>query len=413
MSTTFTVGNVNLGQHSPQTWTTDGERIRMSGTIQGFSANSALVAAGQVNGLLNNPDEQAVPVIPSSDSSLSGYYRVVGGGLELGPEFYRSWWAPYTLELEELPGFASPLLESRILGALRANAHSVAVGTTVPWWATPTDATMDWVADSTTATRVGASGSMRIQYTTDGTLLYDRTQTWQCAAGDYYDGAAVIEVTYDGTNWVRAAGRRIGNAVAASAFGWRLNNGLVRVTYGGGDGLLSVQHYFSGAWVTAKIYKLTYGGVSTALGAITSITIMRNSPEVSTVRLTVEGPAANAARVNVDLTLRRGAIWVTGLATSSWTSTALGIVRNTTEAATAHTAGIHATAADAAGHKYVLNTSASKTDDLTEGGFYVTASPLPFQIGYEPASATGPDTFTNQTYSYLAATTEQVRFGRR
>ena len=132
--------------------------------------------------------------------------------------------------------------------AVRTNAHSIAKGTTVPWWAVPDDATMDYVPP-----RVGHPGGrdrhLKVWYRADGTILYNRTSRWQCAAPDFYDGACRVEVT-DGTSWYALVGQRLLNTSAT--YGWRITNGLVRVSYGGGDGLLTVEHYISGAWSVSR-----------------------------------------------------------------------------------------------------------------------------------------------------------------
>lgn len=416
----LTIANVDLGTRMHASWSDDpGGQHMVTGHVTASGPVAFQVAMAQFMGIINNPDEQAVAVVPSQDSSRTGYYRVLDGHLDLSPSSLRNYSAPARLSLEALPSRYTPLIESRIYGTLRVNDHSIAKGTTVPWWASPIDATMDYTS-TTTATRAGESGSVKVGYNTSGATYYDDTFGWQCLAADYYDGAAVLEVTSDGVTWVRLPGLRTGAASAASAYGWRLNNGLVRVVYGGSAGTLSVQHYISSAWVTAKTYKITYSSSGTAIGDWKAISILRNDPACVTIRLSAELSSTYPAQVNVDVSLRRGALWIDCVATKdssvvSVTGTELGVFRTSAEAATAHTSGIHATSADAAGHKYILTTSKTKTNDLTNGGMYVATSVqvFPFMIGYEPSGASGPDTFTNQVYSWFAATREYVRFSRR
>mgnify|MGYP000847546078 CR=1 FL=1 len=430
MATTFTVGGIDLGRSSLQKWASDGQTARISGTIRESTFGGFAAAVYQVKGLLRNPDERfGVPVIPSSDPSLTGFYRVTGGDIEVIPAGMRSFWANYTLELGAVPGRASPQIESRLLGALRTNSHSIVVGSTVPWWATPTDATMDYVPGATVQTRTGDGGSVKVQYTTDGTLFLDSTRTMQCAAADYYDMSARIESS-DGTSWRVLKGREAGSVVPAVA-GWRLTNDLVRVMYGGGDGLLSVTHYSpaASAWQNEKVYKLTRGATTpTALGPFRTISILRNSPECVILRLGVEQDSTTyPAQINVDLCLRRGAMWVdvtvvrapgqVSSAESASLDFPLGVVRNTTEAGTSHTSGVHATSADAGagGGKYVLTSPTATNVDTTNGGIRqgTGVNTFQFMAGYEPASASGADTFTNQVYAYFAAVDEVMRPTRR
>lgn len=429
----LTIGNVDLGDRAHANWSdSPGGQHTVTGFLRKSSLGSFLVATAQVVGLMDNPDEDAVPVVASQDPSRPGFYRVTGGSLDIDAAAMRSFAAPLKLELEAVPGRNSPQIESRVYGTLRSNSHAIAIGSTVPWWATPGAATMDFIgwpggSAPTLTTRTADSGTVSVQSSSTGAQFYDGAFRWQCDPSDYYDGAAIIELTPDGgTTWARLPGRRIGVAVAASATGWRLNNGLVRVVYGAGDGLISVQHYMGGSWIAAKVYRVHMSSgavVGSAFGAVKSVTIIRNAPECATIRLGLEW-ADYPVQVNLDLTLRRGSLWVDGLLSLSADAAEvidfipryLGIGRNTAEAATAHTSGMHATAADAAGGKYILNTSIAKTNDLTQGAFFSTSSAttsVPFQIGYEPSGASGINTFTNQTYSWFAATNESVRFARR
>lgn len=433
MPTTFHVGGIDLGRSSPQVWTSDGTRARIRGTVRESTAGGFAAAMYQLKGLLRNVDERSgVPVVPSSDSSLAGFYRVVGGDVEVTPAGYRSYWANYTLELESLQGRASPQIESRLLGALRTNSHSIAVGTTVPWWATPTDATMDYVPGATVQTRTGEGGSVKVAYTTDGTLFLNSTRTMQCGASDYYDMCARVEV-FDGTSWRMMKGREIGSATAASTTGWRLTNDLMRVVYGGGNALLSLTHYSSAAlaWQNTKTYELTRGitgGTIQALGPFTTVSILRNAPECVILRLGVEQDSTTyPAQINVDLCLRRGAMWVDATVTrapgqvSSTESASvdfpLGVRRSSTEAGTSHTSGVHATSADAGtgGGKYILTSPTATTVDTTVGGIRqgTGVNTFQFMAGYEPSGASGANTFTNQVYSYFAAVDETMRMARR
>lgn len=411
MATTFTVAGVDLGRSGLQKWSEDGNRVRINGTIRETTAAGFSVALAQVRGILNDPDQiSGIPVIPSADSSLAGFYRVTGGGVDVTPESYRSFWANYSLELERVPGFVSPLVESRLLGGLRTNDHSIVVGDTSPWWATPTDAEQDNQGVSTAA-RAGDGGSVAFQYTSAGTVLYDRTASMRLAAGDWYDMAATIEVT-DGVTWRKLVGRETG---ATPTTGWRLNNGLTRVSYGGGNGLLSVEHHNGTSWGTAKIYKVGVEstGVLTAFNVpFTSLTVLRNAPEAVAIRL---GTGTGAAYTVIDINLRRGA-YMADCAVIYSSAGYFGVARNVTEAATALTGGIVATSADADGNKFVLSTPVAKTNDLTNGGFIadVAARVFPFAIGTQIGSgAVGICTAANLVAQYHANVTETMRLARR
>ena len=409
-----------LTLHSPSHWSVDGDNVELDGTLTADTAYKLAFLRSQVNGLVGNRDEPVVAVNWPGDVTVDGFYEVLAGGVPMPARGIAARRLNYRLRLRRVSMF--PDISSVMVGnAVRTNAHSIAKGITVPWWAVPDDATMDYIPSASSADRVTDSGTVKVWYRTDGTVLYNRTNRWACAASDYYDGACRFEVTPDGSTWVAVVGRRL-PGTPAGAEGWRITNGLVRVSYGSGAGLLKVEHYLSaaGGWVVSKTYKLTVGSTPTTIGAFRTITMRRNSPEVVTISLGLDQSTGTPAAVTVDLTLRRGALWVEGVmsrtaAAVTYLNNEMGIYRNTAEAATAHTSGLHATSADAQGGKYTLTTSLAKTNGLTQGGFYANAAvnALDFQIGYEPPSAQTVDNFTNQTYAYMAPLDESVGVARR
>lgn len=414
--------DTGLTLNSPTYWSVSGDEVDLVGALTASSLAKLVILRAQVNGLADNRDEPVVAVNWAGDVTVDGFYEVLDAQVPMPARGLAALKLDYRLRLRNLGAY--PQIESRLLGALRTNSHSIVVGSTVPWWATPTDATMDHVSGTSTATRTGDGGSIKVAYTTNGTLLYDATPTWQCDASDYYDGAAKVEVT-DGSSWYTWVGR---NIPGATLLAWRINNGLVRVTYGGGAGLFTVQHYAGGSWITAKTYRIfdTTGAVAGVAisGTPQTVTVLRNSPECVSIRIGWEFVAGYPAPIYLDLTLRRGSLWVDGALVitdgfvgllNSIGPVHLGIGRDTAEAAATHTSGLHANAADAAGGKYVMSTPVAKGNDTTQGAFWPTtnAPVFPFMIGYEPASAAGPDTITNQVYAYFAATTESQRLVRR
>ena len=409
-----------LTLRSPTHWSVDGDNVELDGVLDADTAYELAFLRAQVNGLVDNPDEPVVALNWPGDVTVDGFYRVVAGGVPMPPRGLAARRLNYRLRLRRVSMF--PDISSVMVGnAVRTNAHSIAKGTTVPWWAVPDDATMDYIPSASSADRVTDSGTVKVWYRTDGTVLYNRTNRWACAASDYYDGACRFETTPDGSTWVAVVGRRLPGTPAASD-GWRITNGLVRVSYGSGAGLLKVEHYLSaaGGWVVSKTYKLTVGSTPSTIGAFRTIALRRNSPEVVTITLGLDQATGTPAAVTVDLTIRRGALWVEGVMSRTsevvtYLNNEMGIYCNSAEAATAHTAGLHATSADAQGGKYLLNTALAKTNDLTQGGFYANAAvnALDFQIGYEPPSAQTIDNFTNQTYAYMAPLDESVGVARR
>lgn len=428
---TWTLGRVGLdvvanSVDAPATWELSGDDFQFSGVLRASTVVDAKFLRSQLNGLVDNPDEPFVPFTWSEDAAVwDMFVRVNSVKVSTVPMSLTAGWFPFSVSMTRLADAAhAPLVESRLCGALRANAHGIVVGSTVPWWATPSAATMDFLglgaggSAATLTTRTADTGTMSVQYTTTGVLFLDDAFSFQCSPGDWYDGSAKVELTADsGTTWRAQPGRQIPNLPTA----WRINNGLVRVSYGAGAGLFTVQHYVGGSWITAKTYRIfaTAGAtVGSAVGGTpNTVTVLRNSPECVSIRIGWEYSTTYPAPIYLDLTLRRGAMWVDGalVITEGFVdlldsiSRYVGVGRDTAEAATTHTSGLHATAADAAGGKYTMSTSVAKGNDTTQGAFWATtnAPVFPFMIGYEPAAAATIDNFTNQTYAWFANVSER------
>lgn len=430
----FTLGRLGLdvvmdAANGPDRWEIDGNRVRFRADIRATNLTDAKFARFQAIGLHpdNNPDEPFVPFTWTVDAvAWDGFYRVESVRVGTVSASLTANWFPAEFEIVRLPDNSNaPLAESRLLGGCRTNSHNITNGVALSWWATPGDAYQDRVAGTTTQNRTGSGGSIRVQYTNCvGTALTDNAPTFYCAPGDWYDSAAKIQMTGDGgTTYRTITGRQLLNLPTY----WRLDNGLVRVTPGGNSGTLEVSHYDGAAWLTPKVYQLQIGtpSVSTAaVGAFRAVTILRNSPEEVRIRLTVEHSASVEAALNVDLSLRRGALWVDGVmsrasdalssAESASTSYALGVGCYTNEQGASHTSGIHANASDGDG-KYVLTTASLGDVSYTGGDIAGTtaATTFPFMVGYELDGATTNDLFTNQVYGWFGAVEETMRVVQR
>jgi len=87
-------------------------------------------------------------------------------------------------------------------------------------------------------------------------------------------------------------------------------------------------------------------------------------------------------------------------------STFYGVKLTTGEAGTTHTSGVHATAADASGNKYILSSPVAIVADTTNGRLRqnVGSNSWSFMVGAEMAGAGGGfDDFTSIVYQYFGA----------
>jgi hypothetical protein len=119
----------------------------------------------------------------------------------------------------------------------------------------------------------------------------------------------------------------------------------------------------------------------------------------------------------LDLSIRRGARYVECLFIGSGPLGQWGVGRTATEAATAITGGIRATANDAAGNKFVLASPRATTNDLTEGRIYATGAltgSWPFMVGCDVGGAASlPLSSQGLIYQYMAAQGETQRVTAR
>src|SRR5690606_5532424 len=152
------------------------------GALTGDSLGELVILRAQVAGLVGNRDEPVVAVSWAGDASVDGYYRVVSGGVAMPPRGLAARKLDDSLRLRKLSVY--PRIESVLVGdAVRTNAHSIAKGTSVPWWAVPNDAVMDYIPGADDTTRATETGTVRVWYKTNGTVLYNRTCGWSCAPG--------------------------------------------------------------------------------------------------------------------------------------------------------------------------------------------------------------------------------------
>lgn len=281
-----------------------------------FPTNNAKLAAAlraALIGLESNQDEPWVPLTYEADHSLDGWYQVAGvsvgvgsGGLPIG------WWE-FSLELDAGENSGTPQWEATVQGALRPNQHSWAASSAVPWYAVPSAATSFTWADPNTDTQVlvdTASGQVAKRRGTSST--FSGFPTWVVPPAAHYAGAALIEQRVgDSGIWVPVVGRRTFGPIDSG--GWRVGNGLMRVTYEGGD-LLMFERFTSGyGWEGASF---RVGGIS----RFGSPSIMRNDPSSVVMLVDAVGQSGYGSR-SVTFAARRGDTWARMSTTSNSVTT--------------------------------------------------------------------------------------------
>jgi hypothetical protein len=338
-----------------------------------------------------------VPVVFTDKSTLTGFYLVTSSSSALfrwanGRVQHARWEA----QLERIGSADDVEIESRV--PLVARPDELPGTQTAVFWHAPPVGVTSYLTGPTSPTswvdRDTADGIIRVWLG----LPIDSPR-WTVRAGDYLAGSARIVL-----DSIRRAG-----TFTPPGEDWELSNGLVRVTPGA-SGRIAVSCWDAGEWRSANEWAISVGG--TVVTTTPELTILRNDPEEARIRLTYPG---TPGRLTVDLRLRRGARFVTGVLKRHSTSL-LAVVRNGTTAGdgsyAAFTGGIRAAATDADGNRWVLGTS--RVSEIAHGAGD-TALSLDFYIGHElnAAAPAAGDAAADLFAQYLGSTGERIRVVRR
>lgn len=197
---------------------------------------------------------------------------------------------------------------------------------------------------------------------------------------DFYIGAGTIEVG-DPLEIV------VGTQISRSPVNWRLSNGLVRVTPAE-SGRVAISHYNGSSWSTAKEFE--FSGVEPAaipspdagrINAFTNLTILRNSPEVVSIRLSCDVEfGITWGTVYLDITLRRGDR-VAKFQVSSYRVERWKVRPRVAEAATLLTGGLRAAAVTTSDRYVIVYGSQAVTTNAATGEVFATTNSLAADFG--------------------------------
>lgn len=337
-------------------------------------------------------DGLLVPATFTDKVELTGFYRVtdvraVFTRVQQGAHETLDW----SMTLQRLGTAPDVEVESRVPAVARAS--TISSPPAAVFWHAPSGGATSYFTGPTVPTsinRQSADGAVTVFLG----LPSGVSPRWTVPAESYQVGAA--RLIFDGL-------RRLGLHTPPLAV-WEVNNGLVRLM-AGPSGAVTVSCWDAGAWRSAKDYAFTVNG--SPLTGQPEFTVLRNTPEEVAVRLsypTVPG------RVTVDLCLRRGARFVTGVM-KRHSSATLGVARTAAEAATVATGGLNATSADADGNRFVMGsavtvTAATGTASLSKAAVLT----LDFFLGHEvDAAPQAGDAFADLWQQYRGSTGERTR----
>jgi hypothetical protein len=358
---TLTIGRCSGLRPAKMGISWDGDDLTIRGTIVTASNNELRARRQQLLGLIDNDDEDVFPVVYASDSALDGYYRV--RSVNVSPVGVLSGrLANFAVGLRRVVGYRTPIVELVASSVGMTNEF----GITNP---------QGYLAFPQAGQGVGGyNGELTRSSETGGLWLTGANANasfavqYMLAAASYYFGAATIEVLY-GATWYPA----VGNQISADATSVRLSNGCLRVSISA-TGVFTLEIWNGSAWETGAVTVSLRESTTLALDTLSQIRVVRNSPEVCTLRLEMSQSADVVfANTTVDLTLRRGMHHV-DLAMSAGivplTSPTIGAT--TTMASTSVTSDgyLVQTANDASGNRLVLGmpvTGPTGAFDLVNG----------------------------------------------
>jgi hypothetical protein len=377
-----TIGGVDFRETN--VLTDDGDTVKITGqeAHQPLSKSAARARYRNVRGLRG----MVVPVVFGDKQVASGFYEVTSASSTLmdfaqGRVITVDW----SMTLERIGGERDVEFESRV--PTIANSTELA-GQTPSFWHAPPPLTKDYYTGSTVPSASVVRESAEGPVTVYRGIPANVAPRWTCPVAGYMDASP--RLLFDG---IRHAGAESPDLVV-----WQLDNALLRVL-GGGDGSFSVSAWDPDVddWASVKSYVPTVNGI--ALTGVPELSVLRNDPEKATVRLFY--PTA-PGRATVDLGLRRGARYVTGVLKRHSAAT-LGVARTAAEAASVVTGGLRATSADADGNRFVMGSSRTLTTSTGTAAISKSAqTSFDFFLGHEVGSSPAAgDAFADLLAQYL------------
>ena len=381
----------------------NGQRIvTVTGELAADSADEAKSLRNELWRMTENED-LVVPVISSADSSLDGFYKVLDASIAIQSISLEGWY-PFQCQLEAFGSEGRVAIESRIVGGLRTNDHGITLVEAAPFHALP-DPYIGYQGYSimpALMTRTGVDGSIRVWRD----VVTSVSPVWSIPAADFYDDAAKVEV---GSTLRVLAGLDAENLPGD----WRISNGLVRVTPNATNGRLDIQIYDGSTWESLETFEVI---ADSEVGAWSILSVLRNDAAAVIIRL-FQRLANDGDWVSLDLTLRRGSMFVEGRITTH-TDATIGVDHTSgTAAVSVQPSGASSAVAierasnDGNGHRWALGSSMSHAQDIANGTIHkATCCEFTFFLGFakDGSSAVDGDRTRDLCLQYLGYLTEYL-----
>lgn len=418
----FTVGRlgIDVAVDDVTSWSESGDTVSVGLELTGSTQTELKQQRARLLALQDNPDELVVPVTWTEDDTVDGYYYVVSASCPLTASALTALQATASLSLRKVQGYQAPRFESRTVGALRQNSSSITTSNTQPFWAIPSSASgFDGLNESQVDEQALTGDGVTMRYfTTNGANrneLFDMALSFFIPPANFYDGAARVEVES-----VPVIGTQVQNEPTS----WTITNDLIRVSTGSTAGEFDFEYYDGTTWQTKtfRLYEETSG--SNVLGNHPhTLTVLRNGPEIVSVRLAVEGDSTGTIgdkwAYTVDFSIRRGSRILEGYFNNNNINGNWGVELATAEAGTDITGAIRATANDANGDRYLLFFPHTYTADTTQGGVHCSTgnqrTDMQFGVSVRVDGGTGTYPFADasQLGAYYGPIAEYQKLGVR
>ncbi len=407
MSNTITIGRLSFTSPASLSDSRSGSQhtMNINGVLAPDTLNEAKYLRDELIACANG--YYVVPFIWQGDTSVSGYVRVLGASVNTAKVISGGY--QYSIELEFLGNMGEVEFESQFSGGLIQNDHSI-TSTTSQFYAPPVDSfNHEHTSLPSTFERVGEDGSIYIRTSSS---LKNANAKFLCNPSDYYKNACeVFTDGIDDVNRIRCGMESPNNSPSST----KIQNGLVQMTFvnNTAQSRFIVKSYDGTDYLSSTEFAVSRGASATEWQGWRSVQILKNDPEICTVRLGSYYEATTKdKRLTFDVSLRRGARHFSIVATQ-FSSAQFNIRPTTTTAYTDLTSFSRATNNDAAGNRIVLGSPQNFDVDTSNGGINSTANTATLKafLGYEfnGSSATGEDQAIKIRDQYLDNIFEVVR----
>ena len=349
-----------------------------------------------------------VPFTYTGDTTLKGYCVLESANIDISR--YSLAGVSYSLSLKWLGVPGEVNMESHFSGALIENDHSI-TSTTMQMHSPPRQHYAYYHTGTITNTE-REHYQNKSTYIKTASNLRASNATWNVEPENYYEGAVEIKIKdYHDTLRLRA-GRDSDNKPTDAV----IQNGMMKlVVLGDNTSQCRFTTYIYDPdlddYASAQTWAISATSSETEWQSWQSIQILKNEPQIATIRLTTHYNAdTKDGRLVFDVTMKRGARSIEFVA-SQWTSQQLNIKSTSVLAGTNATGYVAASSSNNEGNKYMIGSPSTYTADTTNLGIEVSGTTaVKGFIGAEVGtSASGANTADNVRDQYLDSIFESVR----